>query len=296
MRTMIQIVTLKGTDTVQDEQPRAKENFVLCDLPGFVEFASRVPSEKRAASERRKAWYGGMSYEQSTEAVRSGDLTGVAASDKLLAEMESLVPVSKSWRTVDSVVGMCPNVPQYLAGNPYNMRLKRRCATVTAPLSIFVELVASAGIKAETCLKRGAAMLALVRMLANLRPVELWCVVAIGQKNSRSSLCVRLDTAPLDLARAAHMLTHPSVFRALGYKSLEHEFYRLIGWKGHWAFGDHGLHVRTAAESYRRVLNPGSDVLFIPPVHLTDQYLTEPASWLRTMIARHGGVELDQAA
>jgi hypothetical protein len=138
-------------------------------------------------------------------------------------------------------------------------------------------------------------MLALVRMLANLRAVELWCVIAIGQRNSRSSLCVRLDTAPLDLARAAHVLTHPSVFRALGYRSLEQEFYR-GGWKGYWAFGDHGLHVRTAAESYKRVLNPGSDVLFIPPVHLNDLYLTDPAKWLRSMLAQYGGTEMERAA
>jgi hypothetical protein len=192
------------------------------------------------------------------------------------------------------VTGACPNVPQYLAGNPYNMRLKRRCTTATAPLSIFAELVASARISAATCRRRGAAILALVRLLANLRPVELWCVIAIGQKNSRSSICVRLDTAPLDLARSAHVLTHPSVFRALGYKSLEHAFYGR-GWNGDWAFGDHGMHVRTAAESYQRLLKPGSDVLFIPPVHLHDLYLTEPAKWLRAMIARHGGVQLEAA-
>jgi hypothetical protein len=162
-------------------------------------------------------------------------------------------------------------------------------------LSIFVELVASAGINAETCLKRGAAMLALVRMLANLRPVKLWCVIAIGQRNSRSSLCVRLDTVPLDLARAAHVLTHPSVFRALGYKSLENEFYGLA-WNGDWAFGDHPLHVRTAAESYKRVLNPGADVLFIPPVHVNDRYLTAPAEWMRSMLAQHGGLHIEHAA
>jgi hypothetical protein len=103
-------------------------------------------------------------------------------------------------------------------------------------------------------------------MLANLRPVELWCVIAIGQRNSRSSLCVRLG----------------------------HEFYPR-GWNGDWAFGDHGLHIRTAAESYRRLLKPGSDVLFIPPVHVSDVYLTEPAKWLRAMVAQHGGVQLEAA-
>ena len=159
---MIQTLRLNGAESVLEEQPKAKENFVLCDLPGFAELAERVPKEKRATSESAKKWCGGMSYDQSVNAVRFGDVSAVAASDRLLSEMEGLAPVSRSWRTIDSVVGMCPNVPQYLSGNPYSMRLKRRCATATAPLSVFVELVASAGINVETCLKRGAAMLALV--------------------------------------------------------------------------------------------------------------------------------------
>jgi hypothetical protein len=288
---MLEQRTLKATEAVLSIQPRAIENFVVCDLPGFAQFADRLPGIKRVGSDQ---WWGGMTYEQSLLALQQGDMSGVAASDALLREMEALIPVSRSWRSIDSVTGACPNVPQYLAGNPYNMRLKRRCTTATAPLSIFAELVASARISTATCRRRGAAILALVRLLANLRPVELWCVVAIGQKNSRSSICVRVDTAPLDLARSAHVLTHPSVFRALGYKSLEHAFYGR-GWNGDWAFGDHGMHVRTAAESYQRLLKPGSDVLFIPPVHLHDLYLTEPAKWLRAMIARHGGVQLEAA-
>jgi hypothetical protein len=292
---MIYKATLSATEPALNVQPEAREHFVLCDLPGLAEFAERVPQSKRACDASTLKWCGGMSYERSLAAVRRGDWGGVAARDRLLAEMEALVPVSKAWRTFNSVTGAVPNVPQFLAGNPFSMRLKRRCASASAPLSIFVELVASAGIDAQTCLKRGAAMLALVRMLANIRPVELWCVVAIGQRNSRSSLCIRIDTSPLDLARAAHVLIHPSVFRALGYKSLEHEFYRPGGWSGLWAFGDHGLHLRTAADSYRRVLNPGSDVLFVPPVHLEDQYLTEPANWLRAMVARHGGMQMEAA-
>ncbi len=90
------------------------------------------------------------------------------------------------------------------------------------------------------------------------------------------------------------MFTHPSVFRALGYKSLEHTFYSR-GWNGDWALGDYSLHVRTASDSYRQLLRPGSDVLFIPPVHAGDLYLTQPAQWLRSMIAQHGGVQLEAA-
>jgi hypothetical protein len=181
---MLEQKTVKATDTVLAAQPKAIENFVVCDLPGFAQFADRLPSNKRAGSGQ---WWGGMTYDQSLLGLQHGDLSGVAATDALLREMEALIPVSRSWRSFDAVVGACPNVPQYLAGNPYNMRLKRRCATATAPLALFAELVASASISAATCRRRGAAILALVRLLANLRPVELWCVVAIGQKNSRSS-------------------------------------------------------------------------------------------------------------
>ena len=107
---------LEGTEAVIRSQPKAIENFVVCDLPGFADFADQLPAERRVVGKEGTRWYGGMSYEQSLAAVRSGDLTGVAASDKLLGELEALVPVSKSWRTFNSVIGMCPNVPQYLAG------------------------------------------------------------------------------------------------------------------------------------------------------------------------------------
>jgi hypothetical protein len=291
---MLDIKRLSATDEVLRVQRGATENFAVCDLPGFAEFADRVPEKERAATAERIKWWGGMTYGQSIAALRNGDESAVPASDKLLGEMEALVPISRTWRTMNSVIGACPNVPQYLAGNPFNMRLRRRSTSATAPLSIFVELAASAGVDTKTCLKRGAAMLALVRMLTNVRPVELWSVIAIGRRNSRSTLCVRLDTAPLDLARSAHVFTHPSVFRALGYRSLENEFYPR-GWNGEWPFDDHGLHVRSAAESYRRVLVPCSDLLFIPPVHVADLYLSKPAEWLRAMIAQHGGVRLEAA-
>jgi hypothetical protein len=143
---MLEKSTLHGTDEVVKAQPGAIEHFVVCDLAGFADFAGQLPTEKRRVGKEGTRWWGGMAYQKSVTALRYGDMAGVPASDKLLAEMETLVPVSQSWRTHNSVVGMCPNVPQYLAGNPHNMRLKRRCTTATAPLSIFVELVASAGI------------------------------------------------------------------------------------------------------------------------------------------------------
>ncbi len=109
---MLEKKTVSGTDDVLKAQPSAIENFVVCDLPGFADFANQLPTEKQKVGKEGTRWWGGMTYRQSVAALRDGDLVGVAASDKLLAEMETLVPMSQSWRTHNSVVGTCPNVPQ----------------------------------------------------------------------------------------------------------------------------------------------------------------------------------------
>jgi len=87
---------LEGTDDVLRSQRNATENFIVCDLPGFAAFAHQVPSEMRVAGKEANQWYGGMTYDQSVADVRRGDTAGVAASDRLLGEMESLMPVSQS--------------------------------------------------------------------------------------------------------------------------------------------------------------------------------------------------------
>ena len=269
------------------------ENFVVTDCSGYADFAdSNVPADKRKID---LEWCGDMGFKEGLKAMRDGDLAAVPASDKLLGDLESLVPMSRAFRTVDSVVGSHPNIPAYLAGVPVAMRLRKRVASPSAPLAIMVELVASAGVTADQCRARGVAMLALVRMLANIRPVELWAVIAIGENRSRSSILIRLDTSPLDLARAAHVLTHPNVFRGLGYRAISQKFYD-GNWGGHWGFNNADHHRKTARESYLRVIASGSDVLFIPPMHLSDRYLTAPVQWLKSMLATHGGIAMDGAA
>src|SRR5260370_7311882 len=99
---MIQTIALPGTEAVLRVQARAKENFVVCDLPGFAEFADRVPGERRSGNDQRRDWYGVLSFDRSLPARRCGDLSGGAATDKLLPDMDSLVPVSNSSRTVHS--------------------------------------------------------------------------------------------------------------------------------------------------------------------------------------------------
>lgn len=273
---------------IESSSKHGREHVAVCDLPGFAAFCADEKSERRASD-----WNGHMSADECLSCVRKGDLRGVPASDRFMAQIESMVPATAAWRNIDSPVGGSPIVPAYLAGHPLNMRRRIRTAVETAPLSVFAELVASADISADDMAKRGAAILALVRALSAVRPVELWAILAVGDEGVRATACVRLDTSPLDLARAGHVLTHPSVPRALTYPTLDKKF--LAGtWSGQWAFASVDKHRTTAREFYRGVLCPASDTLYVPPVYSADESIREPVAWLKKHLAEYGG--LDAAA
>lgn len=270
---------------IETKSDNGREALAVCDLPGFADFCAEHKSERRASN-----WNGGMSAVDSLQRVRTGDLAGVPASDRFMAQIESMIPATAAWRNIDSPVGGSPIVPAYLAGHPLNMRRRIRTAVETAPLSVFAELVSSADISAENMAKRGAAILALVRALSAVRAVELWAILAIGDDGVRATACVRIDTSPLDLARAGHVLTHPSVPRALTYPTLDKKF--LSGtWSGQWAFASVEKHRGTAREFYRGVLSPASDTLYVPPVYSADESISNPVAWLKKHLAEYGGLE-----
>jgi hypothetical protein len=86
---MLEKNTLNGTDVVLTAQANAIENFVVCDLPGFADFADQLPTENKNVGKEGTRWWGGTTYQKSVTALRNGDMAGVPASDKLLAEMEN---------------------------------------------------------------------------------------------------------------------------------------------------------------------------------------------------------------
>src|ERR1044072_43451 len=251
-------MTLPAIEAVRARHPGARDHFLICDMPGFADAADRVPTTHRGDG---GAWFGGKTFAESLDNVRRGDLSGVPVADQYLTAMESHVFVSRQFRVFDDVVGGVPNVPAYIAGIPQNMRRRVRQPTSTAPLTVFVNLTSSAIISARDLYQRGAAILALVRLLPNVRAVELWGVMGMGASRTGNYVAVRLDTAPLDLARAAHVLTHTSVARGLGYGIAQSRFNA----QGMWPYNDVEMSRRHGAEILSRVTYPGAGVLLIPP-------------------------------
>jgi hypothetical protein len=275
--------------------------FAICDIGGFADLAERVPEtafSRAHANGNNKNWNGGVKYDAALSHMRTGDLAGVPASDKLLDSIESQTYLTQAWRTRHDVVGGVPDVPAYLAGVPMNMRRRERVRIEQGPISIFASMELSGGIPADIMRKRGIAILALVRLLANSRPVELFACCSAGDAGYGAHVICRIDTAPLDLARAAHVLTAPCVTRGLGYAACGQIASDELGksWRGTWAYDRHQIYLSNARAVLTGAIDPNAEALLIPAAHLNDPAVNNPTKWLAEMLAQYGGLESEDAA
>jgi hypothetical protein len=152
-----------------------------------------------------------------------GNAALVPMVDKMLNKFELGADfASTRWRTVDAVAGGAPNVAAFLSGSPVAMRRRVRVADTAAPLTIAFDMGVSQNVNAETIARRGAAALAFARLASAARPVELWVYfVAMDGRGKPAAMAVRIETAPLDIARAAWLFCAPEALRRAGFAALE---------------------------------------------------------------------------
>lgn len=226
----------------------------------------------------------GYNLSRAVTAFRDGDLTGVETSDKLLERFEALsVPATrKAWQ--DGVAGALPNVQAFLAGTPLTMRRKVRASDDAAPLCVVVDIGASAGIEASQINNRGAAVLALVRILAMRRPVELWAgaILDADKAHNASATFCRIETAPLDLAHAAFILTHPAAIRCVTWACATAH-----GFRGTSPFSQNQKHADFTRDLLAPAFSHASDLLAMPRIRDGELSATNPAQWIAGQIALH---------
>lgn len=245
-------------------QPRARDRFFTCDIAELVEIVG--------------------SDEPYTATLRNGSPELTAQADKFMTKFEDDVFVGRAWNCVDGVVGAVPNIPAFLAGHPQHMRRRQRTTSASGPIAIMLELTGSSGTMSERAV-RGAAMLALARLLTNARPVELWTLVTYGMTNSMDMLACRIDTAPLDVSRAAAMLMDQTAF---GSANIAHKrVLRQDKASGGWSYGLPEMERRWSGEAFRRFLGMGTEILFIPAAYLSDNF-RDPERWVRDMLNKYG--------
>ena len=264
--------------------PGVTTNDVHLLYDGCADLAERLARPYRSGW---TSWHGGGRTQQKAERlVSEGDLSGVAASDQHLARFEDLYHIdARSFTVVPDVAGSLPNVPAYLAGQPLSMRRRARTASQQAPLVIVVDLTSSSSVSTDDTRKRGAAILALVRVLAARRPVTLWVGAALDRSSGAASHAwVRLDTAPLDLARATHMLTDVSVSRGILYGILQTD----ANAGPSWPYRDISKYRTNAHASLSRVFATGGETLLVVPPIFSGEEAGHTDQWLNEMIAQYG--------
>lgn len=267
----------------------ARDLYTFCDSP-----ADLLAEYDRLCGRQTfgGAWYAGETSESARRKVQLGDNLLVQESDKLLAQLEDQVVHSRHWRNLDDVVGALPNVPAYIAGTPINMRRRVKVSRDDAPLTLFVDLTSSGGINAHALLARGVATLALTRLLVEHRAVTLYAGIALGGgqlSGGSSTIAWRIDTAPLDLARAVFMLASASVSRGIGYQISQAREGHASG--GSWPFHNFEKHKASGQERLERVL--GETICYVPPIFVTDELVTAPVEWIKRELAKYAGAGAD---
>lgn len=259
-----------------------EDNYVLLHNGEIADLAGQHSRFLEAKIREDNRWYGSR-YSEFKQKVVTGDESLVKHSETFLAQIEDQVPMSRGWRNVDDVVGAVPNVPSFLAGHPQCMRRRERTMRDTAPLAIYMDLTSSAGFSERDVCNRGVVLLALTRLLVEHRPVELWVGTSLDiNRRGSGTVAWKIDTAPLDLARAAFHIGATVMARGFGYGMCN----QMLGCGGSWPFNSYSLHCETAKQRIAAVF-PGQEMLYIPPVYVTDPMVTHPVDWLKRTMASY---------
>jgi hypothetical protein len=226
------------------------------------------------SSNKRDSFYGDH-VEDARKFAVTGDNDRAEKSDKILAKIESFLSyeTTKFMRSYD-VAGGVPCVPRFLSGHPAAMMSRRRVESDQGPITIVFDATVSAGVENKAIERRGAATLAVLRALSISRPVQLLIGTGIkvgyGQgKKDQQIAVIKIDSSPLDLARAAWFLQSPSLLRRFGFAFSANAAGHAGDGAMLWLNGDSTKHAAAIQDSIKAV--SGTDVfLTIPGFHLRD--------------------------
>lgn len=262
----------------------------------LAEAAERATGREYGAKAARRAsgsayWTGGETFDDAARLARSGDNRLVERARALLGKIAPGLEIERpEWQA--AAMGAYPSVPDALAGAPDCMRRLVHVASDRSPVRIYASINSSAGLSADQLAIRGTAILALVTLLEQQRPVELYAIGASNgnQRATRadgldagaSLVTVLLPTQPIDLSAVAYALTSSGFNRHLRFAVAEQ-----VGFTGRFAFGGRDFG-NANSEAWQRVrqcldLRP-IDFLIPAAVRGDDMLFTDPVRWVQTRL------------
>lgn len=270
-----------GHDDVDFKSLWGKKEFIT-KFDSMTEFVDGMKNRNVQVSSS-SSWIGGSADEALSQCI-TGNLAAVPESDKLMAKYETMIDYQSSkFVAIDDIAGGVPNVPAFLACSPLNMRRRKRIASDLGPLIICADLTSSGGISASHLVKRGVAILSLVRAMVAKRPVTLWVGGGLSNGPKGYNACyawTRLDTAPMDLARVAHFITSVALIRGWTYSFLNSH-----GAGGGWPWDSQRADRKFGQRDLERHM--GGEVFYIAPIHLSDESITNPDKWIADNVKKY---------
>lgn len=192
----------------------------LRDLVKFIETTPQDMGWSNHASddyEFNYNWCGAHSYTDAKMSLMRG--SNVKEIKKAISRGAGVSMKSK--RTL-GVIGGCPNVPMYLAGNPACMYRVDKTRSRGA-YNVFIDVSVHSGITKSEVTDAGIEILIKVLQLANQSPVNLY-VGDFGMHDGKvyAHATKIMDAGkPFNTARVSYALTEPGMLRVFGLAVIE---------------------------------------------------------------------------
>jgi hypothetical protein len=231
------------------------------------------------------SWSGDQTYEDACKNIYKGNQKATDESIKILDRLEAdSIEIETSYWDNDRT-GFIPCVPSYIAGSPDSMRRLVEMQSDQAPVKVFAGVCLSAGFSASALLNRGTAILALVRKLGMLRPVELWVYADMqGKSTDEYGACaipiIKLETSPLDLATVSYILADPGFLRRVCFGWAD-----VRGFTGSWAWSEYNDTVR--AKKIRQFCKLSDTDIIVDSSCLGFSDLKDPVKWVNDQIKKY---------
>lgn len=196
------------------------QGFHHIEMDAFLAVADTAKNYTQEAGSR---WNGGVGYKGNRDRCVTGDASLADKAASVLERIEASGIIKRgTLGYVQDVCGEFPNVPAFLAGDVECMMRKgeTEMATDRSPLKVFIGVGAGANWTADELINRGVYVMALVQLLSERRAVELFWYCAFGNGNDKAKPIVPIvpmNTRPLDLSTAAHIIASAGFFRTVAF-------------------------------------------------------------------------------
>lgn len=239
----------------------------------------------------------------------SDEITAVAYCEKNIGEShmrkakELVDKVDTSFRDRQRVSwqasphGAYAVVPEYLANEPFNMRMKAKETHDKAPIRYYIECVISGGTGLDALEQRATGIAALIMRSVEERPVELYAMIPLKHTSRETPGyigVIQIQTHPIDLHSTIAAFATREFCRRMAFSCASYAVKDRNAGSVDWLFG-HPNQGRGGPreECFRKLLDADPQDVFIQGGYLTDAGLfqRDPVRWVHEQVEKQRVLE-----